>query len=449
MSLEQPSGASNLWALAPILPYAGAMVFAAEGYPRRAVLVELVALITDRRSGLLHADRAGPVLYCTPTAQPQFSVNEWLSPIAGHAIVERPWFGDVEQLISLIEEAPSNTAAVFVEAHGSPAGRQVGADTFKFLDLIARRYKLPLVLIVDSDRRSSDPLNRVPIALRGARHLTTLVNIEQDEEGGVLLETFLLLVLKSELWTPWAGISLSLALGPATNAAAPLVHWREFLAGDPVRLAKDAKAGNFAPAVRRALDAAKSLLAVPMASSRLWDLLQLARHADYAIEKALTRGKKRGVLATAPVRNPDGTVSHWMWRLVVPPWPFPTSGTATTPAPNTGGQWQGVGGVAVSLPDSLVRQAYYSPMRPSTAEPTVPSGHRQDPPESEPTHPESSLYKQVVESCLEMMSNSTFDSTCPNPKRAVVEDVLGCSAPNWSTREDIIADLCARLPNPD
>jgi hypothetical protein len=73
----------------------------------------------------------------------------------------------------------------------------------------------------------------------------------------------------------------------------------------------------------------------------------------------------------------------------------------------------------------------------------------QDPPEAAPLHPDHRVLNELVEAAIELMSNSTFDETTPDPKRAVVQSVLPEVAPQWAGREDIINAVMRRLPDPE
>lgn len=336
------------WCLAPILPSRGLIFIACEaGFPRKTVVANLSLCITGQaRSPLLDLRRGGPVLFCTSNIDPEQSVSRWSGGHPGHKIAESRWHGSSEELLGLIESGPGNLAAVFVDADAAPPEWQSKAGTFDLLHMVAHAFDFPIVVLVDPSRQSSDPIKQLPRQFQRADFLLAVTRVEQDEGGGRLLDTFMLLIAKSHLWTGCAGISFALSsqTGP-DGRPAPVFEWREQLRGSPQRLTRDAKAGGFSPAVRDALEAAETLLTSPMNSARLWEILTGAGHPDWAVEKGLTRGTERGRLSKNALRNPDGTFMCWQWRRVSPPWPFPTSGTQSTPLTGPSFNVGGMGGV--------------------------------------------------------------------------------------------------------
>ena len=328
------TSAPTPWSLEPLITAHGLVIIASDrGFTRNALSGDIAALLAGRvTSVLLQPSRTGPVLFCTAISDPNRFTFSGPHGLVGHEITQAQWFGSNHQLVSLIKAAPEDTAAVFVDAGAAPSSWQSKPETLEILELAASAANFPIVILVDSQRQSANPMSQIPKHFRSAQHLLTVSRVEQDDGGGELLNAHLLLIANSNFWAPCAGISFTASAELGHNGVTrSLVCWGEFVKGSPERLARDARGGTYSPAIRRALSEAISLLQEPMISRQLWDALLAKNHSKSSIEKALTLGVKRGYIAKNPLRNPDGTTKCWLWHFIEPPWPFPTTGSQPIP----------------------------------------------------------------------------------------------------------------------
>lgn len=269
------------------------------------------------------------------------------------------------------------------------------------------------------------------------------------------IRQYVLARCKADICNSGGGVSFGVAAVAVEGVVVPVVHHVEAVTGT----AEDIMSEFEAPLGQRAREAVDWLRENITFDGASPQKLKAKATLDGIAWGTIVRCKgKAGVTSR---RVAGDTV--WYITLSQPDWTSAfaaSSGQASTTGAAAGnGSWEAeTPGFRSASPFSHgfgFQSAQSAPSAQSassaqTAQPAQATGPEASnhPPESNYLHADSALYFSAVEAAVDLMENSTFDNTTPDPKRAVVLDVLGRMAPTWVRREDIILDMMGRVPNP-